>query len=270
MRVGRYVFISSDSVYEVCKPSNHGGPSKESDAIRLENHEQLKRGAGYDHYGDSKLACEEVLRKEHNEHQFNYISLRIPDVIGPRDNTDRFWIYFLWVKFQDVIDRPIFYPPRLHNQQLSFVMSENLAMLLLSLNDFQIDVFNQAYNLAFKKTATLKEFITVLGQHVGVPNVKFDETTVDKAHTYFPSVKRGPVNVTKAEKLLNWKTYSLEEGIKRTADFYNYAMRAGEFKKQRDGIIEAFIPDDKLELFKKRYKEIYGTELKIKTFHNEL
>jgi nucleoside-diphosphate-sugar epimerase len=270
MHVGRYVYISSDSVYEVCKPSNHGGPSREEDAVRPEDPEKFKELAGYDYYGDSKLGCEEVLQKEHKESQLNYISLRLPDVIGPRDNTDRFWIYFLWVKFQDVLDRPINFPPNLHNQQISFVMSDNVAMLLLGLNDLELDVFNQAYNLACEETVTLKEFITIFGQHIGVPDVKFDESTVERPATYFPSVKRGPLNVTKAQKLLKWKSYTLSEGIKKNAGFYNYAMKASEFKQQRDGIVEAFIPDSKMGLFKKKYEEIYGVEFKMKTFHNEL
>lgn len=262
-RVGRYVYISSDSIYEVCKPSSHGGPTREEDAVRHEDYTELHKQPGFDFYGDAKLDCEEALEKEHKEHQLNYITLRLPDVIGPRDNTDRFWIYFLWVKFQDILDRPINFPPRLHNQQLSMVHSEDVAMLLLSLNDVKDDVFNQAYNLAFRETVTLKEFLTILGKHVGNNNLVFDESTVN-GPVYFPSVSRGPLNITKAERMLRWYAVPLSERIKQNAQFYNYAMKATEFRQQRDGTVELFIGRSKMEAFMKRFKEIYGTEFSLK------
>ena len=103
-------------------------------------------------------------------------------------------------------------PPRLHNQQLSMVHSEDVAMLMLSLIDAKNDVFNQPYSLAFKETATLKEFLTILGEHVGNTKFVFDESTTDGA-VYFPSVKHGPVNTTKAQRMLQWNPVSLKEGI---------------------------------------------------------
>ena len=32
-----------------------------------------------------------------------YLIFRLPDVVGPRDTTDRWWTYQMWVQFYDFI-----------------------------------------------------------------------------------------------------------------------------------------------------------------------
>jgi nucleoside-diphosphate-sugar epimerase len=86
-RVGFYIFISSEAVYEV-SAKNHTQPSKESEAIRptsLKRREELHNKLPY---GDEKLACEETLAKQEKE-GIPYLILRLPVAIGPRDTTYR-------------------------------------------------------------------------------------------------------------------------------------------------------------------------------------
>jgi len=59
-KVGLYVFISSDSVYEVCRPSAIPGKAKEEDAVRPEGDEEQDELNEADNYGHEKLAGEEV------------------------------------------------------------------------------------------------------------------------------------------------------------------------------------------------------------------
>ena len=65
-RTRRYVFVSSDSVYEVCEPprstSVRGGGTKEGDARRPEDAARAEALARTDMYGHHKLRCEEILR----------------------------------------------------------------------------------------------------------------------------------------------------------------------------------------------------------------
>ena len=56
-KVRRYIFISSDSVYEVCKDPPHDGISLEEDAVRPEDPAQREAYAERDSYGNSKLEC---------------------------------------------------------------------------------------------------------------------------------------------------------------------------------------------------------------------
>eukprot|EP00466_Bigelowiella_natans_P006342 jgi/Bigna1/79117/fgenesh1_pg.59_\ len=66
-------------------------PLKESDAIRPESRKEQKMLKREDSYGHKKLRCEEYLEKKSREMGFSYAALRLCDVIGPYDNTDRFW-----------------------------------------------------------------------------------------------------------------------------------------------------------------------------------
>jgi nucleoside-diphosphate-sugar epimerase len=97
-----YIYISTDSVYEVCEKT-HDGPSHEDDAkrpVRLSVREALQSA---DMYGHRKLEAEEMLRTlqrelAHDEDAWRWVALRIPDVMGPRDTSYRWWFYQVLIK----------------------------------------------------------------------------------------------------------------------------------------------------------------------------
>lgn len=74
-----------DQVKHLCVP----GLRSEADL-----HQERKRLNEADSYGDGKLQCEEVLQAHAG---FPHVSLRLPDVFGPYDNTNRHWKYQLWL-----------------------------------------------------------------------------------------------------------------------------------------------------------------------------
>lgn len=67
-KAGVYVYISTDSVYEVCKPSRVPGLSYESDAVRPDNEQQQLALNNGDEYGNQKLQGEEVTMAIPNWH----------------------------------------------------------------------------------------------------------------------------------------------------------------------------------------------------------
>ena len=73
--------------------------------------------AGRDSYGDGKLSSEELLRSRAVPH----LVLRLPDVIGPRDTTRRWWAYQLWVQYAGVLRRPVPIPPSAQTLRTSYV-----------------------------------------------------------------------------------------------------------------------------------------------------
>lgn len=88
-RVGFYIFISSEAVYEV-STKNHTQPSKELEAIRPISPKQRREFQKELPYGDKKLACEEILMKQlEQDGGVPYLILRLPIAIGPRDTTYR-------------------------------------------------------------------------------------------------------------------------------------------------------------------------------------
>jgi len=235
-RFGKYIYISSDSVYEVCQGKNHVGYSKETDALRPHDkalQEQLNKR---DSYGHRKLQGEETLQKFYQRLKFDYIALRLPDVIGPRDNTNRFWKCFLWTKFTDIIG-PVTIPKEVQDLPLSFVYSHDVAQLIYSLADevYSPDVYNQAYNLGFKKLYTLRNIFQDMSSFIGRGSVNITEGDF---RIGFPSVTRGPVDISKAEKMLAWKPTPIEKALVETMEFYDDAQFNGDYKYIMDRVLE--------------------------------
>ena len=196
--------------------------------------------------------------------------LRLPDVIGLRDNTDRFWNYLLWMRFHDIFDRPLALPPSLHNRSLSFVFAEDVANLLVVIPEYEDGVFNFAYNLAFRETVTLEKFLRIMAKYLGVPEVKFDKSN-ERGTRYYPSVKRGSLDISMAYNYLHWNPSMIELGIRKSVQFYEYAMRSSDFKDQRKAILDRLdVPPHAMGAFKKRLKEVYGVEYHRDAVKDEL
>ena len=73
-----------------------------------------------------------------------YESIRLPDVFGPFDNTDRHWKYQLWLKICDK------YPIYLSNEdkKLSFVFRDDVIQVILSIIQSPTKVIGQIFNIA--------------------------------------------------------------------------------------------------------------------------
>ncbi|CAE1306494.1 unnamed protein product [Acanthosepion pharaonis] len=129
-RIGFYVLISTDSVYEVCI-KNHFQPTRESDAVRPTNEALLKEYNQKDDYGNRKLQCEEILTSQSGSNKVPYIIYRLPDVIGPRDNTYRWWIYQSWMRLRKYLERPVSVPDAFVNKPMSLVYVEDVADVIV-------------------------------------------------------------------------------------------------------------------------------------------
>ena len=262
-RYERYIYISSDSVYEVCVANNHGGPNRETDAIRPINQQERDALNRKDMYGHRKLECEEILEMENEAHGIHYVSLRLPDVIGPRDTTDRYWNYQMWLQSHHLDGSlgPVHLSPE-KNKPLSFVYSEDVSDLILQLLDAKFDVYNEAYNVAFEPI-TLEELLETMAGFLGIKDVVFDRTDNANVHWY-PSVTRGPVNVTKIYEKLSWKPSSFKEALRLSCLFYRDAMHVPEFQRRRDGIMKRYVQERRVW---NRFLKEQGVSLGV---HDEL
>ncbi|ESP00024.1 hypothetical protein LOTGIDRAFT_158251 [Lottia gigantea] len=239
-RVGLYVYISSDSVYEVCL-KNHSNPSIETDAIRSTDPDEMQEYATKDDYGHRKLESEEALEKQLQANGIPYISLRLPDVVGPRDNTYRWWIYQMWMRLQKYLDKPVTIPANVAKQPMSFVYSQDVADLILDLtnNSPDPDVLNQAYNLAFRETFTLQEFLNEIKNLLNISDVEIGVDENSDSFRLFPSVSLGPVDISKAERQLKWSPTPWVEALKDTVQFYETCLSKDEFDVPRRDIIRS-------------------------------
>ena len=231
-------------MYEVCIRTPHGGPSREEDAIRPRDPRGRHELNMADYYGHQKLGCEEVLQNERNLNGINYVSLRLPDVFGPRDTTNRFWNYQIWLLTHQI--KGSFGPVHLNpneNKLISLVYSEDISDLIIKLLKVELDVFNEAYNVAFEPV-TLEGFLGVMAESLGV-DVDFDRTDKANVHWY-PSVTRGLVNTTKIFDKLNWKPSPMKAAVNKSCEFFRGAMSIPEFEKRRDGILGRYLPNKEL------------------------
>ncbi|KEP66759.1 UNVERIFIED_CONTAM: NAD dependent epimerase/dehydratase family protein [Hammondia hammondi] len=126
-RYGMYIYISTDSVYEVSDSSLWRGlPSVSEDfAVRPKEKQRVSLLKKKDTYGHNKFAVEEILRKETHATGRPVACLRLADVIGPFDDTDRFWTYFLWTQVAG--QHPVLVDPSGATQRMNLTFVEDVA-----------------------------------------------------------------------------------------------------------------------------------------------
>jgi nucleoside-diphosphate-sugar epimerase len=241
-RVLQYIYISTDSVYEVSPQNEPGVRSREEDAPGPDAAESV---ADNDPYGREKLLAEHHLLRETSVDDSlisDIIILRLPDVIGPRDRTQRWWSYQLWLLAHRKLDIPLHIPHHLGNVGLSLVYTEDIAQLVASLvADDNTLPRSGIFNLAMKETPTLRELLSNMADCLKISPVNFAEGSM----WFFPSVTRGPVDISKAEKLLKWKPSRLNQVI---CDVCRYYLRAArqfpeEFNKVVDNLSAVLASD---------------------------
>lgn len=230
-----YIYISTDSVYEVCPPSEHGGPSKETDAL---GPKRAKEVADNDDYGREKLLAEHVLEGDFKEHtDARFIVLRLPDVVGPRDRTRRWWRYQLWLAMHQKLNMSVHIPPFLTEKKLSFVYSDDVAQLIAQfINGDHQTVRNEAFNLAWPQTVTLQQLLTQIAACINVTEPDFTSGQL----YFYPSVNRGGIDVQKAVDMLKWRPTPMTEAICHLCDFYDQA--AVDFPNELTKVMEDLSP----------------------------
>ena len=175
----------------------------------------------------------------------------------------RAYKHFMYTKLHEIIG-PIHLPKYVQNLPLSFVYSLDVGALIAQLADptYSSKVFNQAYNLAFKETITLKDLYTSIGKWLKHGETKFDES--DDAHLIhgFPSVTRGPVDIGKAETVLNWSPTGVETALSAVCGFYEQMQYSSEYKFILDRVL------DKLEVRGDKYRDFI--ELHYRNLKQEL
>jgi nucleoside-diphosphate-sugar epimerase len=248
-----YIFISTDSVYEVCKPMTKT-PILEEAAVRPDDRSLRDMLNEADNYGNDKLKCEEYLQarrasKSHlvhsaqgdysTERALNYLILRLPDVIGPRDNTDRFFNYFLWLRTHKDSGIPL-HLNQTKGKRLSFVHCSTVAAVIcesidITLPGASIDfngeikhkIKNRVFNLAdgVDEGIPLKEFLTLMGKAMGIPEVTFKEGACEEINTYYPSTTRGPISSKKAARAFPmYSPKNMYDVLKESVMFYDRVM----------------------------------------------
>lgn len=246
----RYIYISTDSVYEVSE--HKAGPSREEDSVRPVSATERDRLNQLDSYGNHKLEIEEFLKAEREKGGIPYVFLRLPDVLGPRDSTLRWWKYQLWIEFQRQLSTPIPIPKRIADLYTSYVYVKDVGKaveLVLKLN-----VQDEIFNIGFDEPKRLEDLLRAIAINVGVSESQMSELLNKKGEGGelpsgefgFPSVFRGPIDCSKAKKQLQFEAADWSAAIRDTTEFYQRAIIG--FPDERDEVVKDFLIDvsDKL------------------------
>lgn len=247
-----YVYISTDSVYDVCdRKIRREDFIREEYAVRPESDALIEELNEQDEYGNDKLRCEEYLRSHEHELGFPYINLRLPDVIGPYDSSGRFWAYLIWLKNNK--EHPIHLNKNFEIRNLSFVFSHDVSRILLHILDrikkypdaasWLAKINGESYNLAFEEKISLKVLIEKLAAFIGIEKVNFiDEKKLIKAGKFFyPSVECGPLNISKVKSQLGFVPTKLDDALRETYNFFDKGNDTyfAEFKKAHEKFLKA-------------------------------
>lgn len=264
---GLYIYVSTDSVYDVCDKL-HDGPSRENDAVRPQSPEDVERLSQFHSYGHHKLEAEEALIQQRLEGGFPFVMLRLPDVIGPRDTTYRFWMYQIWTRLASVMDdHPVLIPHFLDNYPISFVYSEDVSKVILQVTEMGPQIRDQVINLAYENSIALQGFLDDVIEALGIEKKPYViQDAAASQHLYFyPSVRKGPVSVEKATSLLRWSSTPWEEVIRTSVSFYEAAMTNNTFQQQRDDVIQVlanYIFADNRDRYFKALEDVYKIDLR--------
>lgn len=257
-----YVYVSSDSIYEVCFDggpwyfSNDGTRNKTSEerAVRPVLAPRARRLAEFDEYGHQKLEGEEALKWQRNNPDledtegnawegFPYVALRFADIVGPRDNTDRFVTYHVWAKYVGRVEGlPSFHIQNDVVEASSITYVEDAAHAILKAMETP-ESWDDAYNIASEEIFNVTTILPTLGEILGRdPSVLGIKTLPEvESLAMYPSVTRGPIDVTKAKDELGFQPTPLRKVLEETSAWYDTLFL--EDKEAREKMVNEFIGD---------------------------
>jgi len=245
-RIGLYVFISTHAVYDVSKNTTHGEPLLlESDAVRpgrevspLERFNLKEKNT----YGDHALEIEEDLVKQFNSGGAPFVALRIANVIGPKENTIRYWLLHLWVRAHVALTMPMQLDDTLLKTGISMTYTPDIAQAVVRViarSRGEVccpeKVQGEVFNLASEQAPTQRELYNHVAEPIRVPYIETQEVPVNKSVVLYPDVACGPVNAAKAMDVLRWSPTDLAKAIRSVALFYDRVMidNSKKYKKEK-------------------------------------
>lgn len=219
-KVGRYIFISTASVYPMDDPEKWKSPLKEDAETLSCTPEQRKDTDVMATYGQKKAECERVLFAKD---RLDSVIFRPALIYGRYDLTDRFY-YWLWrVHTQDKI---LF--PGGGKDKLTNTYSEDFAKLIQSAID--IKNHNKVYNAVTHSPVSIKEYLDIASRLLG-QSPKFINTGAEflDEHKVQPwadlPMWLGGMNLvldnSKALRDFPVKFHSFEDSVKGCIDYYS-------------------------------------------------
>jgi 2'-hydroxyisoflavone reductase len=219
-KVGRYIFVSTVSVYPMDDSEFWKNPVSEDAEILPCTAEQRKDKDVTATYGNKKAECERVLLAKD---WLDAIIFRPGLIYGRYDPTDRFYYWLYKVNKQNKV-----LIPDNGRDRFNSTYSEDFAALIKS--SINTEKHNKVYNAVTHPAVSMKEFIDIVCMHLGKnpelvnASIEFLEQNKIRPWMDLPLWLDGMDLVTdnsRAMKDFPVKFHSFEESVKRTIDYYN-------------------------------------------------
>ena len=240
-RTGLYIFTSSASVYSALQGAS--APFREIQTELLPIRTDLKAKPYYA-YAAGKYAAEKVFMDAGKGKKFPMVIVRPPVVIGPGDPTLRAYSY--WLRLSD--DGPLILP----NPAVSarYVFSKDLARAF-ELLIYAKDIYGQAFNFGDSAVVTLEDFVKLSARilqkeaRIVAPDHAWLKTnSFDFAASPFSGASDFIVDLSKAEKTLDWRSTEMHAWLEETINWFffkyigpmpaNYSSRKKELELARE------------------------------------
>lgn len=217
-----YILISTDSVYEVV---DLGGVTQVDESLNV-----TAKYPSRDRYGFNKLKVEETARALSSDSQ-SLLILRLPDVIGPFDDTYRLWMYCEWLKSGN----DVYVPPG--NIKLAFVYSEDVVEFCLGLVCNVPRGCKETLNVLCDEQVGLQEFLRIVADCL---ECELRVANTCSPRTFYPSVeyRTVPLSGERAKRMFGFKPTPLCEAVKHTVCWLSTAqsMYPAEYSEMRHSL----------------------------------
>lgn len=191
---------------------------------------------------DLSFRVEELLlrRQSDSKYSWSYVILRLPDVLGPRDSTDRWWFYQMWIQFYSSLQKPLEISTHLHS---SYVYVNDVARYITyiftkTFLDSSTTFSNQILNIGCTEILSIKDLLTLIIEELDLNSLHIPiEYNPNTEADFFPSVTRGGMNISKAlSNEFHWKPTPIKQVVRETIQWYNDAY--GLYPDERSDIIK--------------------------------
>lgn len=185
-----------------------------------------------DGYGRKKLEveakfaeCEAYFNSVHHA-SLRVFMLRLPDVIGPFDDSYRMQKLVLWMKMlmEGKQCLPLGYEAKDLDQPLSLVFSRDVTDVIEGILFGQAKAESGVFNLACREQPLLPDLLVMvhkelLSQLGSEKTLTFDRIEDEFCMKFFPSVNCGPISIKKAQDQLGFSPTSLAAVLSETVKF---------------------------------------------------
>ncbi|CDW57588.1 NAD binding 10 domain containing protein [Trichuris trichiura] len=237
-----FIFISSDSIYEMCEVTPGTTKLREEVGVRPESLEVRLELAKMDSYADGKLLAEEFLMEERKLDGMSYTILRLPDVLAERDSTKRWWQYQIWMQFNDLICKDITIPLALKELSTSYVYVADIARFILAILMDPSRSIDQVFNFA-SFSLTVRQLLDSMRHCLHLDSITMIEGK-NEDPCFFPSVGHGPIDCSRVMGRYCIPLTIVSDCTQNLCNFYNEAIKS--FPEERDEVVASLC--EELEL----------------------